>query len=129
MHNVTFPIPNSWCGPAVTNDSSILPILHLRIRGQLRIIFFYFVSLTEGDIDEGLCAFPFTYKDITYPECTSINNKGQPWCSTTHNYDRQWRNCLSSELDQMPVPVFHIARTRDNPINNISTGLLLLYRT
>ena len=40
--------------------------------------------------------FPFTYKGMTYPNCTDVGND-ELWCATTNNYDkdRKWGVCNS----------------------------------
>ena len=53
-----------------------------------------------GDEPGKQCIFPFSYKGITYTECTTYENNGIPWCSTevdtTGNYiDGKWGNCNS----------------------------------
>ena len=44
------------------------------------------------------CVFPFSYKNIEYTSCTTIENDGTLWCSTevdgNGNYiERKWGNC------------------------------------
>jgi len=54
---------------------------------------------TECVTDKGIpCVFPFTYKEVTYNNCTLVDDVGgRPWCSTQVNsegeYTGQWGNC------------------------------------
>uniref|UniRef100_A0A8C7EI43 Fibronectin type-II domain-containing protein n=1 Tax=Nothoprocta perdicaria TaxID=30464 RepID=A0A8C7EI43_NOTPE len=51
-----------------------------------------------GHFSEQSCVFPFTYRGKQFHECTSLNEKnGKLWCSTTDNYDRdyKWNFCPS----------------------------------
>ena len=49
--------------------------------------------------DTGLdCVFPFSYKGIEYSACTTADNTGLPWCSTSLDHRGQyingrWGNC------------------------------------
>ena len=53
----------------------------------------------KGGDDPGKpCVFPFTYKELTYTECTTFENNGTHWCSTevdaSGSYiDGKWGNC------------------------------------
>ena len=53
----------------------------------------------KGGDDPGKpCVYPFTYKEITYTECTTFENNNTHWCSTevdaSGNYiDGKWGNC------------------------------------
>ena len=53
-----------------------------------------------GDEPGKQCIFPFSYKGITYTECTTFENNGIHWCSTgvdtIGNYiEGKWGNCNS----------------------------------
>ena len=66
----------------------------------------------SGSIDEGFdttvctteygqkCIFPFIYDDITYSECTSVDND-HPWCAYEVDSEGtlvgdEWENCAAS---------------------------------
>merc|ERR1712131_367747 len=44
------------------------------------------------------CHFPFIYKGKQYDSCTTVDNSGSSWCSTTYNYQGQWRTCTDKDL-------------------------------
>ncbi|CAK8685878.1 unnamed protein product [Clavelina lepadiformis] len=48
------------------------------------------------------CTFPFIYNGISYNKCTTIDNKGQLWCSLTSDYDRYqtWGECADCPGNQ-----------------------------
>merc|ERR1712227_367945 len=44
------------------------------------------------------CVFPFSYKGMEYSSCTTADNHGVPWCSTSTDHIGQyvngrWGNC------------------------------------
>ena len=40
------------------------------------------------------CRFPFVYQNVTYYECTSIDNGGVPWCFVESDLgDAVWGDC------------------------------------
>jgi len=48
------------------------------------------------------CQFPFIYNNITYNECTEVDNEGIPWCSvlvdfSNHHVPTFWGNCAPPE--------------------------------
>ncbi|XP_048585867.1 uncharacterized protein LOC5504462 [Nematostella vectensis] len=50
-----------------------------------------------GNSDHAPCVFPFQYKGKTYTKCTTVDaSSGNPWCSTTNNYDidELWGYCV-----------------------------------
>ena len=38
------------------------------------------------------CVFPFSYKGIEYSTCTTADNNGLPWCSTSLDHRGQYIN-------------------------------------
>ena len=75
----------------------IILLLLLRQRG---VTIFYFEDCkTNGGARPNLpCLFPFNYKGTKYTECTKMENKNVPWCSTKvdskRNYvNGNWGNC------------------------------------
>ena len=51
---------------------------------------------TGGTVAEDTpCCFPFTYNNVLYTECTSVNHN-RPWCATGSVYqegNKKWGNC------------------------------------
>ncbi|XP_057290268.1 epididymal sperm-binding protein 1-like [Hydractinia symbiolongicarpus] len=45
--------------------------------------------------DEVDCIFPFEFKNVTYKSCTTVENKGQAWCSLDSKYRDRWKDCPS----------------------------------
>ena len=54
----------------------------------------------ENTVFGSECAAKFIYNGVTYTGCTTVDNKGTPWCSLTDNYDRDglYENCKSPLL-------------------------------
>jgi len=47
------------------------------------------------------CVFPFSYKGSEYSECTTVDNRGVAWCSTSNDHrgvhqEGQWGDCTDS---------------------------------
>ena len=47
---------------------------------------------TGGTANGSRCAFPFTYKGVSYDECITLDHDDR-WCSTTSVYNGTWGNC------------------------------------
>ena len=48
------------------------------------------------------CQFPFIYNNVTYNDCTDVDNEGIPWCSvlvdfSSHHVPTFWGNCAPPE--------------------------------
>uniref|UniRef100_A0ABM5GSD1 Epididymal sperm-binding protein 1-like n=1 Tax=Pogona vitticeps TaxID=103695 RepID=A0ABM5GSD1_9SAUR len=59
-----------------------------------------FLLLSAACQEPPPCVFPFIYRGMYYPSCTTEGTgQGRPWCATTENYDRdrQWRPCAVTE--------------------------------
>jgi len=42
------------------------------------------------------CVFPFTYKGVTYTECTTVDGGGKPWCAKDSVYrSGRWKYCAN----------------------------------
>jgi len=56
----------------------------------------------------GACAFPFLYSGVQYYTCVE-ELYSAPWCSLTHNYDKdgQRGTCLVHATKPIPVPGFN----------------------
>ena len=60
----------------------------------------------EGPVNQN-CQFPFTYDDVTYEDCTDVDNDGVPWCAVLvdsfgNAVPTMWGVCgpIQSELAQ-----------------------------
>ena len=54
-------------------------------------------STTGGTAPEAsVCVFPFVYKEVSFTECTGIDNGGTPWCRIGRG--AAWGNCQCSEV-------------------------------
>ncbi len=69
-------------------------------------------SDSEGNgIFDMECDFPFSYNNITYSDCTEVDNNGIAWCSTKVNSNGVhvtgfWGNCLSKEKELKQTTLF-----------------------
>ena len=52
------------------------------------------------------CVFPFRYRGKTYNHCTSVDNKGKPWCPTrlfgnkiAYRFWGSWGHCSNTCAD------------------------------
>jgi hypothetical protein len=68
---------------------------------------------TGGTAPEGtLCKFPFVYQDVSFSECTDLNNAETLWCYTSGGPNEvgnahQWGNCQCSEKAQLDPGVVY----------------------
>lgn len=60
------------------------------------------------------CSFPFVYLGVTYSSCTSIDNGGVPWCSTTTQFVGFWGNCACT-VNQIELDLAINVNTVQNP--------------
>merc|ERR1712131_225542 len=62
------------------------------------------------------CHFPFIYKGKQYDSCTTVDNSGSLWCSTTYNYQGKWRTCTDKDLN--PLPSTTLAPEAENSVSD-----------
>merc|ERR1712131_409754 len=62
------------------------------------------------------CHFPFIYKGKQYDSCTTVDNSGSLWCSTTYNYQNKWRTCTGKDLN--PLPSTTLAPEAENSVSD-----------
>ncbi|XP_078692011.1 uncharacterized protein LOC144922228 [Branchiostoma floridae x Branchiostoma belcheri] len=83
---------STWYAPVPTNT----PILLALISTNTPI-----TRTIDGSTNPSThkkCNFPFTYKGIIYSSCTTVDNTGRPWCSTTVIYRGEWKHCDANDL-------------------------------
>lgn len=69
---------------------------------RIQRIFKITVSYSFSYLDEVDCIFPFEFKNVTYKSCTTVENKGQAWCSLDSKYRDRWKECPSGSY------IFHM---------------------
>ena len=60
----------------------------------LRVLIHFTARTVNGDA----CALPFTYKGITYSNCTTVDHP-RLWCSIDSIYNGRWAECASYECN------------------------------
>lgn len=55
------------------------------------------------------CVFPFTYKEIEYTECTTVDSWVGPWCATVADYgaedDVNFKYCSAKDMGIETLPI------------------------
>jgi len=49
---------------------------------------------TSAHLAPSSCAFPFTYKNIQYTRCITVDSPDEPWCSTDTVFDGNYLFCV-----------------------------------
>ncbi|CAB4059020.1 MMP9 [Lepeophtheirus salmonis] len=101
----------SWCAVAVSS-SDVVTSYGICSSSCPRIKHWLHQHVVQTD-GRG-CKFPFKYGGVTYSDCTTIDNSGTPWCSTSVNaatlevinYGTCNSNCLVDPVQLWTMEMF-----------------------